>query len=117
MELLLATTSKTMTKGYAGLTLITITQLRSLFMFFVIQQIILSKVDTLRTSEKAIIFRINPSKVFLGKGLLKTCSNVQENTHTHSPVNLLRIFRTPFLKSTFGGLLLYLTVIYFRCVT
>ena len=82
MELLLATTSKTMTKGYAGLTLTTITQLRSLFMFFAIQQITLSKVDILRTSEKAIIFRSSPSEVFLGKGVLKTSSILQENTHT-----------------------------------
>ena len=65
-------------------------------------------------------------KVFLGKGVLKKCSKftgehprrsvisirLQSNFieitlwHCGPPVNLLRIFRTPFPKNTSGGLLL-----------
>ena len=65
--------------------------------------------------------------MFLGKGVLEICSKftgehpcrsaisikLQSNyieialRHECSPVNLLHIFRTPFPKNTFGGLLLY----------
>ena len=71
------------------------------------------------------------SEVFLGKGVLKICSkftgehprrsaisikllcNFIEITLRHgcSPVNLLHIFRTPFLKNTSGWLLLYISII------
>ena len=70
-------------------------------------------------------YRSNHPEVFLGKGALKTCSkfagehpcqssilikllcNVIEITLRHgcSPVNLLHIFRTPFLKNTYKWLL------------
>ena len=70
--------------------------------------------------------RSSPSEVFLGKGGLQLyskfigehpCRNVIsikllcnfiEITLRHecSPVNLLRIFRTPFSKNTYGGMLL-----------
>ena len=79
------------------------------------------------------VFTINISKrrsshpeVFLGKGVVKICSkfkgehpcrsaisirlqsDIIEITFRHecSPVNLLHIFRTPFLKNTSGWLLL-----------
>ena len=72
---------------------------------------------------KAKKYRTIPSDVFLGKGILKTCSKFTgehpclsvisiklliEITLRHgcSPVNLLHIFRTPFHKSTSGRLLL-----------
>ena len=68
----------------------------------------------------------NHPEVFLGKGILKICSKFTgEHTcrsaisikllcnfieialrHGCSPVNLLHIFRTPFLKTTSGWLLL-----------
>ena len=71
-------------------------------------------------------FRNSHSEVFLMKGVLKACSkftgeqqsrsansiNLQNSfieitvLHGCSPVNLLYIFRTPFLKSTSGLLLL-----------
>ena len=70
--------------------------------------------------------RSNSPEVFLGKGVLKTCSKftgehpcrsvisikLQSNfieialRHGCSPVNFLHIFRTPFPKNTSGGLLL-----------
>ena len=73
------------------------------------------------------IFRCSPSEVFLGKGELKICSKFTEELpyrsatsmkllcnftevalrYGCSPVNLLHIFRTPFLKNTSEGLLLY----------
>ena len=75
----------------------------------------------------AIPFKSSPPEVFLGKGVLKTCSKFRENPcrsaisakllcnfiemalrHGCSPVNLLHIFRTPFPKNTSGGLLLSL---------
>ena len=69
----------------------------------------------------------SPPDVFLGKGVLKTCSkytaehscrsvisiklifNVIEVTlcHGRSPVNLMHIFRTSFPKSSAGGLVSY----------
>ena len=62
------------------------------------------------------IVRSSHPKVFLGKGVLKICSKFtgehpsQSATsalwHGYSLVNLLHIFRTPFLKNTSGGLLL-----------
>ena len=72
------------------------------------------------------INRSSHQKVFLGKGVLKICSKftaehpcqsvisikLQSNfieialRHGCSPVNLLHIFRTPFLKNTSGWLLL-----------
>ena len=74
------------------------------------------------------IYRSSPLEVFLGKGVLKICSKftakypcrsaisikLQSNfieitlRHGCSPVNLLHIFRTPFLKNTSEGLPLYL---------
>ena len=71
-------------------------------------------------------FSSSHPEVFLGKGVLKICSkftgehpwqsaisiklfcNIIEITlqHGYSPVNLLHIFRTPFLKNTSGRLLL-----------
>ena len=73
-------------------------------------------------------YRSSLPGVFLGEGLLKICSkssgehpyrsaisikllcNFIEITLRHrcSPVNLMHIFRTPFLKNTSGGLLLVL---------
>ena len=70
--------------------------------------------------------RCSPPEVFLGKRVLKICSKftgehscrsaisikLQSNfieialRHGCSLVNLLHIFRTPFLKTTSGGLLL-----------
>ena len=67
-------------------------------------------------------FRSSPPKVFLGKGVLKICSqftgehscqnvissNFIEITLWHgcSPVNLPHVFKTLFPKNTSGGLLL-----------
>ena len=63
-------------------------------------------------------FRNRPSEVFFGKGVLKICSKftgehpcrsaIFEITLRHgcSPVYLLHIFWTPFLKNTYGELLL-----------
>ena len=61
--------------------------------------------------------RRNHPEVFLVKGVLKTCSNFtghpcrsvisikfQKNWHGCSPVNLLHIFRTPFLRNTYEWL-------------
>ena len=60
----------------------------------------------------------SPPEVFLGKGVLKYAAKLQESTHAEvwfieitfrhgcSPVNLLHIFRTSFLKNTPGDLLL-----------
>ena len=68
-----------------------------------------------------VIFRSSHPEVLLGKGVLKKCSkftvehpcwsvicNFIEMTLQHgcSPVNLLHIFRIPFLKNTSGRLLL-----------
>ena len=70
----------------------------------------------------------SPPEVFLEKGVLKICSKFTgehqcqsmisikllcsfiEITLWHgcSPVNLLHIFRTPFIKNTFKRLLLYI---------
>ena len=70
--------------------------------------------------------RSSHPEVFLRKGVLKICSkftaehpcrsaisikllcNFIEITlrHGYSPVNLLHIFRIPFTKNTFGGLIL-----------
>ena len=62
-----------------------------------------------------IIFRNSHSEVFLRKGVLKLCSNLQENTHAEvrfieialrhgcSAVNLLHVFRTYFLGTPLGG--------------
>ena len=72
------------------------------------------------------IFRSSPPEVFLGKGVLKICTKftgehlcrsvISTKLHSSfikialrrrcSPVNLMHIFRTPFLKNTFEGLLL-----------
>ena len=74
--------------------------------------------------------RSSPSEVFLGKGVLKICNKftgehpcrsvisikLQSNffeialRHGCSPVNLLHIFRTPFLINTLGWLLLTLLI-------
>ena len=51
-----------------------------------------------------------PSIVFLPKPFLKTCSKLtveQPCRHICSPVSLLHIFRTPYYKNTYGGLLIY----------
>ena len=72
------------------------------------------------------IFKSSHPEVFLGKGVLKICSNFTAEypclsvisikllcnsieialRHGYSPVNLLQIFKTPFLKNTSEGLLL-----------
>ena len=74
-----------------------------------------------------IIFRSSHQEVFLRKGVLKICSKfrgehscrsaswikLQSNfielipRHGCSPVNVLHIFKTPFLRNTFGWLLPY----------
>ena len=73
---------------------------------------------------EVIKFRSNPTEIFLRKGVLKICSKLREHPcrsvisiklesnfieiaprHGCSLVNLLHIFRTPFLKNTSGGLL------------
>ena len=53
--------------------------------------------------------RRNPPELFLGKSVLKICSNVTEITLRHGcpPVNLLHIFGRRFLKNTSKGLLLF----------
>ena len=76
-------------------------------------------------------FRSNHSEVFLGIGVLKICSKLtgehpcrsvisikmQSNfievalRHGCSPVILLHIFRTPFVKNTSGWLLLHIVVL------
>ena len=73
-----------------------------------------------------VCLRSSPSEVLLGKGILKICSKFKGERpcqsaisielvcnftkialwHGCSPVNLLHIFRTPFPKNNFGGLLL-----------
>ena len=85
------------------------------------------------------IYRSSRPKVFLGKGVLKICSKftgehpcrsaistkLQSNIikitlrHGCSPVNLVHIFRTPFLRNTQGWLLLYLVsvVCYFMLLS
>ena len=85
------------------------------------------------------IDRSSRPKVFLGKGVLKICSkftgehpcrsaisiklqsNIIQITLRHgcSPVNLVHIFRTPFLRNTQGWLLLYLVsvVCYFMLLS
>ena len=69
-------------------------------------------------SERYIVWsRGSRPEVFLRKGALKICSNFTKRKllcnfieialqHGCSPVNLLHIFGTPFLKNTYGGLLL-----------
>ena len=44
-------------------------------------------------------YRSSLPEVFLRKGVLKTCSKITLR-YRCSPVNLLNIFRTPFLKNT-----------------
>ena len=81
------------------------------------------------SSELSNICRSIPPDAFLGKDALKICSkftgehacqgvisikllgNFIKMTRRHgcSPVNLLHIFRKPFLKNTSWGLLLYLS--------
>ena len=81
--------------------------------------------------QSVTIYRSSHPEVFLGKGAMKICSqftgehpcwsaisikllcNFIEITLWHgcSPVNLLHIFRTPFLKNTSGGLLLNLSIL------
>ena len=78
------------------------------------------------------ISRSSRPEVFLRKGVLKIWRKLQENTHAEmwfkliliklliqitlrhgcSPVNLLHIFRTPFLKNTPGRLLLDISMVY-----
>ena len=73
------------------------------------------------------IDRSSPPEVFLEKDVLKICSKFTGKNscpiaisikllykfieialwHECSPVNLLRVLRTPFHKNTYGGLLLY----------
>ena len=70
-----------------------------------------------------IPFPPSPNILFpntLQKGVLKICSKfavkLHEITLRHwcSPVNLLHVFRTPFYRSTYRGLLLNLSNIYDR---
>ena len=83
--------------------------------------------EPLTCNRKCCNYRCSPPEVFLGKGVLKICSNfigehscrnvvsmLQSNfieitlRHGCSPVNLLHIFTTPFPKNTSGGLLHHL---------
>ena len=68
--------------------------------------------------EFSCISTSNPPEVFLGKRVQKVYSIFTEHQPCRSaisvkllckvaPVNLLHIFRTPFYKNIFGGLLLY----------
>ena len=86
----------------------------------------LSVIEVSYVVTKAAIFRSSPPGVFLGKGVLrilckftgehpcrivisiKLLCNIIEIALRHgcSLVNLLHIFRTPFLKNTYGGLFL-----------
>ena len=60
--------------------------------------------------------RSSRPEVFLRKGVLKICSKFKKRCseskqqitfrHEYSPVNLLYIFRTPFLKNSSGRLIL-----------
>ena len=80
-----------------------------------------------------ILYRSSNPEVFLGQGVLKICSKftgehpcrtaisikllltlLKSHFGKFSPVNLLHIFRTTFLKNTFGLLLLIITGIYNR---
>ena len=73
--------------------------------------------------------RSSPSDMFLEKGVVKICSKFTGEhpcwstisikllcssvlRHGCSPVNLLHIFRTPFLKDSSGGLLLVVSSLY-----
>ena len=54
------------------------------------------------------MFRSSHPEVLLGKVVLKTCRKfTEEHTHRCSPVKLLHVFRTTFLKNTSEGLLLH----------
>ena len=86
------------------------------------------RLPKLEFSDCGVIYRSSHSEVFLGKGVLKIYSKftgehpcrsvisikLQSNFieislwHGCSPVNLLHILRTPFLKNTSGWLLLHL---------
>ena len=63
---------------------------------------------------KTRTFRSSHQVVFLGKGVLKTCNKFIEITlrHGYFPVNLLHIFRTPFLRNTSERLLLDFSELY-----
>ena len=88
-----------------------------------------------------MLFRSSHPEVFLGKGLLEICSKftgehlcqiaisiklqsraVAEQLfeialrHGCSPVNLLHIFRTPFLKNTSGRLLLVFHILLYTYI-
>ena len=83
----------------------------------------------IQDSWQSYIYRSSRPEVFLEKGILKICSKFTgghpcrsvisiklQNSfieiplrHGCSPVNLLHIFRTPFLRNTSGWLLLYLS--------
>ena len=52
------------------------------------------------------MFRSNRPEAFLGKTPMPKCDFNKVALHGYSPVNLLHIFRTAFLRSTSGGLLL-----------
>ena len=77
---------------------------------------------------RIFFFRSSRPEVFLRQGALKICSKFTEehqcrsaisiklqsnfteiaHWHGYSPLNLLHIFRTPFLKNTSGRLLLFI---------
>ena len=89
---------------------------------------------TAQTKKRISITRSSPPEVFLRKGVLKRCSkftgehpgrsvistillcNFIEITPRHecSSVNLLHIFRTPFPKNIYGGLLPHQLVVYHK---
>ena len=80
------------------------------------------------------VFRSSPPEVFLGESVLKICSKITGEHpcqsmisikllcsfieialwHGCSSVNLLHISRTPFLKNTYGGLLLSFPVCFYN---
>ena len=67
-------------------------------------------------------WRKRPMEEFLWKGFLKICAKITQaekqlieiNPHGSSSVNLIHIFRTPFSKNTFEGLLQHLVLWSFK---
>ena len=51
---------------------------------------------------------VSESEAVVQRYLLHICLQRNHTSHKCSPVNLLHIFRSPFLKNTSGRLLLYI---------